>query len=209
MTLEQKLERSYFAIEGVRNNPELVKIFKQVGWTPQDTAEGWKLYQAAFRSFGNQKEKLSQQRRATDGLNEAEDALNKLYKKHLHLVRMAIPYQRNIYLTLELNGRRKAERSAWIGQIRTFYLNIHLVAPALTEYGVTAEEIDQAKEMIDAVAAARVKQLEARSTAQQARVARDYSYQDLNAWMSRFVRTARFALVDTPQQLEALGLIVK
>ncbi|MEQ9442345.1 MAG: hypothetical protein RIG62_25120 [Cyclobacteriaceae bacterium] len=209
MTQEQKLERSFFAIEGVRSNPEMVKTLKQVGWTPQETTQGWKMYEHAYGSFEEQKEKLSQQRNATDALNASEDALNKIYKKHLHLTRMAVPYQRNVYLTLELNGRRKAERSAWIGQIRSFYKNIDLVVSELAEYGVTAEEIDQAQAMIETVAAARIKQHEARSAAQQARIDRDQSYQKLDAWMSRFIRTARFAFAENPQQLEALGIVVK
>lgn len=209
MTQNQKLERSYFAIEGVRSNPDRAKALKQAGWTTQETTQGWNLYQKAYGSYTDQKEKMSQQRIATDALRQAEADLDGIYKKHLSLTRMAVPYERDIYLTLELNGKRKKERSAWFGQIRNFYDNIGKVADQITPYGVTTEEIAQAQAMIDAVTAARVKQNDARGAAQQARIDRDEAYKELNTWMSKFIRTARFAFADTPQQLEALGIVVK
>ena len=209
MTQNKKLERSYFAIEGVRSNPERAKALKQAGWTTQETTQGWNLYQKAYGSFTDQKEKMSQQRSATDALRQAEADLDGIYKKHLSLTRMTVPYERDIYLTLELNGKRKKERSAWFGQIRNFYDNIDKVADQLAPYGVNAEEIAQAQAMIDGVTTARVKQNDARGAAQQSRIDRDEAYTDLDRWMSKFIRTARFAFADTPQQLEALGIIVK
>lgn len=209
MSLQKNLERSYFAIEGVRSNPDRAKALKQVGWTTQETTQGWKLYETAYGSYSNQKEKVSQQRSATDALRKAEAELDGIYKKHLSLTRMAVPYERDLYLTLELKGRRKTGRPAWFGQIRNFYDNIGKVADQIAPYGVTAEEISQAQAMIDAVTAARVKQNDARGAAQQARIDRDQATKELNSWMSKFIRTARFAFADTPQQLEALGIIVK
>ncbi|MEQ9439380.1 MAG: hypothetical protein RIG62_10040 [Cyclobacteriaceae bacterium] len=209
MTNEKKLERSFFAIEGVRSNPEMVNILKQVGWMPKDTTQGWNQYQETYGLFVDQKEKLRGQRQATDELGAAQDALNKLYQKHLHLARLAVPFQRNTYRTLELGGKRKYERSARQGQIRSFYNNTHLIAAELSAYGVTPEELAQAQAMIEAVDAARVKQNEARSAAQQSRINRDRSYKALEAWTRKFIRTARFAFADQPQQLEALGIVVK
>jgi hypothetical protein len=209
MTQNKQLERSYFAIEGVRSNPDRTKALKQAGWTTQETTQGWNLYQKAYGSYTDQKEKMSQQRIATDALRQAEADLDSIYKKHLSLARLAIPYERDIYLSLELTGKRKKERSAWLGQIRNFYDNLGKVAEQLAAYGVTAEEIAQAEAMMDTVTAARVKQNDARGAAQQARIDRDEAYKELNRWMSKFIRAARYAFADTPQQLEALGIIVK
>ena len=209
MTKEKQLERSLFAIEGVRNNPARETTLKQVGWLPKETTRGWEQYQETYGLFAEQKEKLRQQRQATDELHAAMNMLNEVYHKHLLLARMAVPYQRNVYRTLELGGKRQTRRSAWLSQIRNFYRNLPLIEAELATFGVTADEVAQAEAMVEAVTAARVRQNEARSAAQQARIDRDRAHQELEAWTRRFIRTARFAFADTPQQLEALGIIAR
>jgi hypothetical protein len=209
MTQEEFLERSYISIENVRSNPDAAKTLKQVGWSTQDTTQGWNLYQAAYGALTDQREKNSQKLISTDELRKAERELRQLYFQHLKLARMAVPYDRGIYQSLELSGTRKAKRSAWLDQVRSFYDNIDKIEAQLAPFGVTPEIIAQAQAMIEAVVAARARQFTAKGAAQQARTQREQAYQELDAWMKKFVRTARFAFADTPQQLETFGIVVK
>ncbi|MEM9671392.1 MAG: hypothetical protein AAF992_02290 [Bacteroidota bacterium] len=209
MTREEFLERTYISIENVRSNPEAAKTLKQVGWTTQDTTQGLNLYQTAYGALANQKEKNSQKLASTDELRTAERELRQLYQQHLTLARIAVPYDRGIYQSLELSGTREVKRSAWLEQVRRFYDNINKIEVQLAPFGVTPEVIAQAQAMIEAVVAARAKQFTAKGAAQQARTQREEAYEELDAWMKKFVRAARYAFAETPQQLEAFGIIVK
>ncbi len=209
MTREEFLERTYISIENVRSNPDAAKTLKQVGWTTQDTTQGWNLYQAAYGALDDQREKNSQKLASTDELRKAERQLRQLYQHHLTLARIAVPYDRGIYQSLELSGTRKVKRSAWLDQVRRFYDNIDKIEAQLASYGVMPEDVAQAQAMIEAVVAARVKQFTAKGAAQQARTQREQAYEELDAWMKKFVRAARYAFADTPQQLETFGIVVK
>ena len=209
MTQEEFLERSYISIENVRSNPDAAKTLKQVGWSTQDTTQGWNLYQSAYGALSNQREKNSKKLISTDELRKAERELRQLYHQHLKLARMAVPFDRGTYQSLELSGTRKVRRSAWLDQVRNFYDNISKIEAELAPFGVSPEVIAQAQAMIDAVVVARAKQFNAKGSAQQARTQRAQAYQELETWMKKFVRAARYAFAETPQQLESFGIVVK
>lgn len=74
--------------------------------------------------------------------------------------------------------------------------------------GITEDEIEQAKAMIEAVEAARVEQNHGRSHSQQAKEQRDAARAELQQWMKKYKKALRFAFDENKQQLEALGIVV-
>lgn len=209
MTIIAQMERARIAIEGALSNPSILKQLALYGYDRKKLMEG-KAYYEKMRLLENTKnQERGEQLRNTDELYAAFDQAYKQYIKHVKIARMAIPHNRELWRILDLSGTRKRNIAGWLYQAEAFYMNIGQVEGALAHFGVTSEELAQAKAMMEAVAAARVKRFGSASDAQLAKKERDDALTALNDWYRKFIVIARVALDQNPQMLEALGLMVR
>lgn len=209
MTILSQMERVRVAIEGALKNPPIQKDLALYGYDRKKLLEGKGLYEKAKLLENMMKQEQGGQLKATDDLHAAFDEAYKLYMKHVKIARMAIPHSRELWRILELSGERRRNIPGWLHQAESFYLNVHLVKDAMASFGITSDELCQAQAMMEAVAAARVKQHGDISDAQLAKKERDIALDTLNDWYRRFVIIAKVALDINPQKLEALGIIVR
>jgi len=208
-SIKDQLQSAWTAIEGALNDPEIMKALKPLGYDNKEMNKGKALCQDAFGIQNAYKAKYGKQRQSTDHLHTARSEAYNQYMEHLQLARMVVPRDRDRYLLLQLKGPRNRTFTGWLSQARAFYQNIDLVAADLERRGVTREELEQAGASVEAVAAARVQQNACKSKAQQSKEERDAVLEALHVWMTDFLRAARYAFAKNPQQLEALGLVVR
>lgn len=154
------------------------------------------------------KGKLTSQKEITHGLREAYKEGYALYIRYVKLARLVLEPNRKHWNDMHLSGMRKKGITGWLTQAKIFYSNIEPVKDQLLKQGITEDEIEQVKAMIEAVEAAHVAQNHDRSHAQQAREQRDAVRADLRQWMKRFKKALRYAFDENRQQLEALGMVV-
>jgi hypothetical protein len=79
----------------------------------------------------------------------------------------------------------------------------------MVKYHVPKKELDEAQKMVGKVLELLALQQKTKSQAQQLTQDRQAAYNELHAWMKKFMGIARVVFADQPQQLEALGLVVK
>ena len=204
-----QLENAWMAIEGALNDKEIIKVLKPYGYTRQEILKGKALLEDTYALHNDRSVKFSLQRDATDHFNKARTEAYNIYIHHVQVARLVVPPDRTRYPLLQLNGIRKRTFTEWLSQAWAFYQNVSLIAEELARQGVTQEELEQAAAMVEAVAAARVQQNARRSKVQQSKEERDAALEALHVWMEDFLRTVRFAFAKNPQQLEALGMVVR
>ncbi|MEK6478443.1 hypothetical protein WJR50_12945 [Catalinimonas sp. 4WD22] len=113
--------------------------------------------------------------------------------------------------TLAKFNVQKVSRSVkvWVQQANFFYTKAEEYADILSAQGLSAEVLAQTKAMVQAVADARNQRMMRKGEAEEATRMRNESIKALKIWMRDFRYIARIALKDSPQLLEALGIVVK
>jgi len=124
------------------------------------------------------------------------------------LVRLDLAPQSEYRDVLKINGPRKQTISGWLGQVTAFYDNIGRVQDILDKHGITEAEVAQAKAMIKAIDAYQLRQSKGKSERQQASAESREALKAMRKWRRDFFYTARHALQENKQQLEALGQVV-
>ncbi|WPP49576.1 hypothetical protein [Catalinimonas niigatensis] len=99
--------------------------------------------------------------------------------------------------------------NVWVQQASFFYAKVEEYANVLAAQGLTPEVLAQTTAMIQAVADARNRRIMRKGEAEEATRMRNASVKALKDWMKDFRYIARIALKDSPQLMEALGIVVK
>ncbi|WPP51578.1 hypothetical protein [Catalinimonas niigatensis] len=208
-SIYDELENNRLAIGGALANPAIVKALSPLGFDRKEILSGKALLQ---KMMNQQEERLHEenlQKASTDQLRKAYQEANTLYMKHVKFARMVIPAQSQLWNDMKLSGIRRKDIAGWLGQVQSFYRYATTAAGLLAERGITADELAQAQAMIEAVADARVQQNSCKGNKQLARERRDKERKEMQLWMSKFIKAARFAFDENKQQLEALGILVR
>ncbi|MDF9799381.1 Na+/phosphate symporter [Catalinimonas alkaloidigena] len=144
----------------------------------------------------------------TDSIYAQQKEIMQRYTRHCKKARLAFEGQRGILEQLQLPGKRKGDIHGLMSQINAFYSKIEQYAEQISKFDISQEEVAQTKAMLEALAAARLQQIESKGEAQHATHQRDASRKELRKWMAQFRKVARIALADEPQLLESLGIVV-
>ncbi len=208
-SIEQQLHEAILAIDGALAKPAIVAAMTPLGYTRKKIFEGRALQRKAAMLQDTLAGSQGSRKEVTARLDSAFQEANKLYMKHIKAARLAIPAEDvKSWHNLRLDGLRKKTKSGWISQTQAFYNNVAPVQALLAQHNVSADELAQTQAMIEAVQAALVRSNDSKSQAQQAKEQRDNTMKELNAWMKKFMKAARFVFDDNKQQLEALGVVV-
>ena len=207
--IEDQLDEVQLAIDGALANPKIRTKLEKFGYTQKVLKEGKGYIEKVNILSTLQDESYGIQKNATKQLLAARQEAHTLYMRHLSIVRIALSQQIELWDVLKLEGARKKNFSGWLGQVNAFYGNISRVQEVIEKHGITQAEIAQVQEMIKAISQFRVEQLNGKSEKEQATKKRKAALKSLQGWMRDFLYIARHALKDDPQQLEALGQVVK
>ena len=208
-SLQEQLNRACLAIEGTIYNKSILKKLEKFGYNEARLQQGKALCERVRMLETAKTDGLGGQKDRTLAFQEAREAIQERYIYHLAVAKLALRNERSWWDTLQLTGRRKTNVAEWLGQVQSFYQNITRVASQMRKRGVTLEELQQTAEMVAAAADLRVQQASKRSEAQSATQQRRAAMDELTAWMQDFRYITKYALKDNPQQLEALGMMVR
>ncbi len=204
-----ELERARLAIQGALANPEMIKALTPLGFDRKEILKGLELQQSMQLKQQVRQREQNGQKESTQQMRIAFDTAFRQYMEHVKLARLIFPVRSREWNDLGLGGKRSRSLAGWLAEAQTFYQNTLPIADRFALRGITAGELSQAQAMIEAVADARVQQNKSRSTYQIAKEKRDTEREALQQWMRKFVKAARYAFDQDPQQLEALGIVVR
>lgn len=128
------------------------------------------------------------------------------------MAKVALKDNASAQVALQMTGRRAVRTSKWLNQTKVFYNNLlanQEWLSAMASFGITAEMITAGLEEIKAVESYGEVILSEKGDAQNATIMRDNKLEELFEWVSDYEDIARVALMDQPQLLEKLGIVVK
>ncbi len=209
--IDEKLLFAQNAITNSLNNQEIKSGLVEYRYDEVRLKLGKALYDKAYVLQAKQVKEYGDQYNATDSLNEGRALANKVYTKHLKLARIALEDNRGAGESLLLSGKRKESLSGWLKQARIFYTNA-LKSPEVmketAEVGLTKEALTQGKIQVLEVESRLSDQLQEMGEAQNATEERDEAFEELQEWMSKFIKICRIAFEEKSQYLEMLGIVV-
>ena len=210
-TIDGKLLFAQNAITNSINIPEIQQVLSGSGYDATKLGEGKALHDNAAVLQIKHKKEHGEQFEATDAMHLAKAVVNKTYMKHVKLARIALKSERGSWESLQLTGDRKDSFSGWLKQADTFYtnaLNTPEVLTKLAKLGISKKVLTTTQALVDDVGAKYNAQLKEKGEAQTARQQRDFAMDELQEWMSDFIKVARIALEEQAQYLEMLGIVV-
>nr|WKN37904.1 hypothetical protein K4G66_04175 [Tunicatimonas sp. TK19036] len=203
---QQFLNQSRLALNNSLTTPALLTILQTYGYDDKAIKSGLVIH-AQVETVTEARDAAYGVVRSTNrALQQAKDTLLSMFQSHLNMARLA--FTREDYADdLKITGRRKGATADWLAQAQKFYT--HVPIEIMEKYHVPKKELDEAKKLTVKVLDLLALQQKAKSQAQQLTQDRKAAYEALHAWMKKFIGIARVVFADQPQQLEALGLVVK
>lgn len=193
-TIAGRILFSQNAITNALNVPTIQSALANFGYDEAKLGEGASLLETAQTLQDKQVKEYGEQFSATDELHLVKANANSLYLVHLKLARIALKDNRGLQESLMLNGRRKLSNSGWLHQAKTFYTNALSnpeIAQSLLPFGLTAEKLTEAQNLVLDVESKLATQLTEKGEAQQATANRDQALDDLMEWISDFKTVAK------------------
>ena len=146
---------------------------------------------------------------ATQALHAVREQAQQLYSRHVLLSRVALEDQPGLQEKMQLNGPRKKRWGEWMSQASNFYRHAVSVKETLASFNIPTKELSEMQKLLDRITELQDLQIQLKGHVQVVSEQRKVAYATLKKSISRFFQIAKIALDEEPQQLEALGLVVK
>lgn len=195
-------------IYNATEQPEIQKKMSLLGFTQKRLLEGKALLDTCKMLHSEQNEKYDEKQALDYQLQADEPLTRQTFADHAAIVQFVFRKEPATLAKFRVEKISKKVEE-WTLQAGFFYSRVKEHAALLSDHGLTPEECAQATAMVEAVMTVRHQRMQRKGEAQQATHTRDVSLKALRAWMKDFRTTARMALKDQPQLLEALGIVVK
>ena len=212
MTVAEFLYQSGLRINNSMNDEAVLSAVSQFGYTPEKLETGKILLDESVASCEKFDKEHGDVSKAFDDRNGEKEKVSKLYRQYFTVAQIVFKNDPSAQVALELSGRRAGSLSGWIKQIRSFYKNLLANEgwiTAMQEFGVTVERLNTGIDGLNRVENYAEVIMREKGDAQNATVERDKKIDELAEWVSDYEKIAEIALLDDPQLLEKLGIIVK
>ncbi len=195
-------------IHNAAEQADIQKKMNQMGFTPKRMQEGKVLLEDFKMLYGHQTDKYDEKKKLIGQIKDHEELARQTLVDHVDTIRYIFRKDEETLNELNVvNISRKFDE--WSLQAALFYNKVAKYTEVLTPHGLSLPEIAQAQAMVEAVATVRNRHMLRKGEAEEATRIRDEKLKALKAWMKDFRAIARVALQDSPQLLEAIGIVVK
>ena len=195
-------------VDNATAHPEIQKKMNALGFSARRILEGSALLDAARAGQIDKHEKYSERQLLSERIQADYQQARQLFDEHVKIVRFA--FRHEPALLQSFNVQRVSKRvESWLLQASEFYRIAARHREVLGASGLSEAEVSQGTASIEAINTVRNQRMRCKGDAEEATRLRNASMKDLKRWMSDFRAIARIALRDSPQLMEALGMVVK
>ncbi|MGD1889103.1 MAG: hypothetical protein ACFB15_00610 [Cyclobacteriaceae bacterium] len=208
-----KVKEAYFlnqvdvAVDNALSTPEILSQLEVYGYDAKKIKQGQAMRRALDELMMQQEDAHLAAKDATRVLNEVRQQAETMFGTHLSIARIAFRDDTTFLNALKLCQSRERILPDWLVQVQRFYTRIVVVAKEMEKYNVPQKELIETRKLIAQIGNLQRLQKKAKGQAQMATQAKNMAINDLEIWMRRFIRIARVALEENPQQLEMLGFV--
>ncbi len=199
-------------IENTLAIPEISAAVAKYGYDTTKILEGKELLEETIELIHEHQKQLRRQFNATADLNQARTEFHQSYMQTLKVARVALQASTKAHASLKLDARRYRTFTEWFYQADTFYEAL-LVQPDLcaemAKFGYSNEKLTAEAALLQEVETRSHYQKKQLGLSDETLQLRNEKLQELKRWVSNYRAIVRVALADTPQKMEALGIMVR
>ncbi|MEK6478685.1 hypothetical protein WJR50_14160 [Catalinimonas sp. 4WD22] len=200
------IQQTYIALQNVLSDAEMLSLLGKFSYNEKKLKEALNslLQLKVLRQMHY--EAMGQSRLATAQLKQARNTLLAIFRIHQDTAKLAYKREADYHDHLNICGKRRKATADWLADAERFY---ELVPAAMMDkYNVPLEELTQTKQMVQQVMQLLATQALAKARAQDLTQQKQQQMEKMELWMRQFYKVAKVALSDSPQQMEALGIVV-
>ncbi|WKN30667.1 hypothetical protein PZB74_17050 [Porifericola rhodea] len=203
------LHKANLSIQVALKESEISAKLKEYGYDDKKIKEGEKI----CNLFSELSQKLEEAREnskvATLSLQSTRKHIHTSYSRHVALTRIALRDVPQAIVLMGLKGRREITIDGWLEQTRNYYHYAMEHADVLKKYGIPKHELQENQILLGQMIELLTLQKQTYSQAQVLAQQKQEAFSSMQQWYSKFIKLARLALDEKPQQLEALGILVR
>ena len=201
------LNQAALAIDNSLADSAILDMLAAYGYTEDQLRAGRALLEAAQSASSAKLVAAGQQQQATAAFNLALTTAREAYQTLSKLARASC--DKPTLTILGLVGREPQNLSGFLKAAFNLFDNAPQVPALASRFGYNADKLAAARATVSALQAADQSQGAAMGAAQQATARQQAAFKALEAWLAEYLKIARVALRQDPQQLEKLGVAAR
>ena len=203
------MNRSAIALANARHSPEILSALGAHGINAEHISHLQSQLLHVQQLDHQYHDAAAEAKAATQSLRTVWDQAQSLYSQHVTLSRVALKDQPVRLEQMDLNGPRAKGMAEWMKQAANYYRHATTMKGTLAKFNITGKELGEMQKLLSQMTELQTIQFQLKGRMQVISEQRKLAYAGLQKSISRFFRIAKIALDEEPQQLEALGLVVK
>ncbi|MGB3588438.1 MAG: hypothetical protein WBA23_17970 [Tunicatimonas sp.] len=206
-SINNHLKGAQAMIRNAKGNPAILQKLTEWGYSAQKIDEAATLLANTQLAQQSKKQDYSTKKDVDRQWRTDWTAFQQQYREHRAVAKTLY---RNDAATLErlrLNRSVPNRITDILDQAEDFY-QVIAGNKDMAKLGIKADELTQAKAMVDTLVSLRERRLQCKGAAESTTQKRNEALAELRVWQQEFSRVAKMALKDDPQLLEVLGIIV-
>lgn len=207
--INQTLAISRLIIEGALADPQIIKVLEAYGYNRKQLQQSKAQLEKTWMLFNSKESCYQEKKRATQQLTAYRTELRQAYIKHAGMLRAYYHTDATTREELGLNQSTPYALDRFLTRTERFYTKARSLRETTPDFPILDEEMAQAQAIITAIGEARVQQLSKKREAERTTQQQNEALKELRQWVRDFVAIAKIAFRHDPQQLEALGIIMK
>ncbi len=203
------LHQLLVALYGALQDIDILRQLSKLGYDAKMLKDGQKLGNQFGELVRQQEDAQRQAKTATRNLKTVRERLQETYMRHISQARIIFKDKPEYLDELGLKGTRERTLEKWLKQCQDFYYYVSNHTELMEKYNIPATEIAEMQTVLAEVTSLYALQKQAHGRAQVLTQQKKEMAAVVKQWYSKFIKVARLALDEQPQQLEVLGVVVK
>lgn len=204
-SIAERLNAAETAVSNSLAIPEIQAALAEHGYTAEKLNEGRALCEAARAAVDAQDLARSAQMAATKEAREADLIARDAFQALAKTVRAILKDDPARLAAFGLTGPEPITTAGFLNAAETLFNNASSM-PSLAEYGYDPTRLAAEKAKVTRFRLAELKQEDVTGQAQAATRVQDAALEAMDEWRAQFIKIARVALRDMPEQLERIGI---
>lgn len=205
-------ERCRLTLTNSKNDPMIWAVLQDFGTTQEHLDEGWAIYNSTRALWNQVLSEHAESLAAGKQFRHSLELLRKIFRRHRNMALIYFDRYPEVLILLGVKGDYPVQNIELLDAVEFFYNAIKNnvdVQQHMAKIKITPEIADEGLALLNTVLLQRSMYDQEMAEAQDLTKSKDAALDNLRNWMQNFHATARVALYDHPQKLEALGIFVR
>ncbi|WPP51697.1 hypothetical protein [Catalinimonas niigatensis] len=208
ISVQNLLQACWLAVNNTAGDPDTAKRMAGVGFNDKRMRE--------LENLTVMVEELEQAKvtafhaglQVSEQIEKEAETLRPIFRDHVATVRYAFRDSPALLKSF-ISNRIAPNKWGWLAQASHLYTFVLPYAGQLASYGLSQEVLEQSKASVEAITKLRQERMLKKGKAEDSTDSRNQMIKQLKSLLKDFHMSARLAMKDNPQKLEAFGIMVK